>query len=169
LYKDTSETPIPIDQTVLKSQLNQKVVIITDITGLSSSQLDDFKGSLLYTKYTNLVTGSKEGVSIYPLADLISSPYKTVNTADINKNLILAVNETTLNPSLNDFVTCSFYQNCQMIPLLFYHSDFINVMQFFQQNNSAFLSQQTINNEIITPNSNAVMFNDYSFFKWPSP
>ncbi len=168
LYKDTSETPIPIDQTVLKSQLNQKVVIITDITGLSSSQLDDFKDSDLYTKCTNLVTGSKEGVSIYPLADLISSPYKTVNTAKIKRNLILAVNETTINPSLNDFVTCSFYQNCQMIPLLFYHSDFINVMQFFQQNNSAFLSQQTINNEILTPNSNAVMFNDYSFFKWPS-
>lgn len=164
LFVDTNETAVPIDQTVLKSQLNQKVVIVIDITGLSSSQLAVFETSDLYIKNTNLVTGSKEGVSIYPLADLISSPYKTVNTADIDKNLIIALNETTKNPSLSDFITCSFYQNCQMIPLLFYHSDFTNVMQFFQQNNSAFLSHQTVNNEIITPNSTAVMFNNYTFF-----
>jgi hypothetical protein len=164
LYRDTTKIAMPIDLTVLKSQLNQKVVIVTDITGLSSSQIDVLKTSDLYKKYTNLVTGSKEGVSIYPLADLIASPYKTVNTLDTNKNLILALNETTKNPSLKDFVTCSFYQNCQMIPLLFYQKNFINIMQFFQQNNSAFLSQQTINNELITPNSTAVMFNDYTFF-----
>jgi hypothetical protein len=158
LYIDTNETAVPIDQTVLKSQLNQKVVIVIDITGLSSSQLAVFETSDLYIKNTNLVTGNKEGIIIYPLADLIASPYKTVNTEAINKNLIMALNETTKNPSLSDFVKCSFYQNCQMIPLLFYHSDFVNIMQFFQQNNSAFLSQQTVNNEIITPNSTAVMF-----------
>jgi hypothetical protein len=164
LYIDNNETAGSIDQTVLKSQLNQKVVIVIDITGLSSSQLAVFETSDLYIKNTNLVTGSKEGIIIYPLEDLISSPYKTVNTSAINKNLIMALNETTKNPSLSDFVTCSFYQNCQMIPLLFYHSDFTNIMQYFQQNNSAFLSQQTVNNEVITPNSTAVMFNNYTFF-----
>ena len=157
LYIDTNETAIPIDQTVLKSQLNQKVVIVTDITGLNSSQITAFEDSNLKT-LSNLVTGNKQGIIIYPLNDLIAKPRKTVNTAAINTNLIMAMNETSQNPSLSDFVTCSFYQNCQMIPLLFYSSDFINVMQFFQQNNSAYLSQQTVNNEIITPNSTAVMF-----------
>lgn len=158
LYRDTNNRAMSIDQTILKSQLNQKVVVVIDITGLSNSQLAVFETSRLYKNYTNLVTGSKKGVSIYPLADLITKPRKTVNTADIKKNLVLALNETTQNPSLSDFITCSFYQNCQMIPLLFYHSDFINIMQYFQQNNSAFLSQQTINNEVIKPNSIPVMF-----------
>ena len=158
LYRNTEKRAMSIDKTVLKSQLNQKVVVVIDITGLSNSQLAVFETSRLYKNYTNLVTGSKEGVSIYPLADLITKPRKTVNTTDIKKNLVLALNETTQNPSLIDFVKCSFYQNCQMIPLLFYHSDFINVMQYFQQNNSAFLSQQTINNEVIKPNSIPVMF-----------
>lgn len=158
LYRNTKKIAMSIDQTILKSQLNQKVVIVIDITGLSNSQLAVFETSRLYKNYTNLVTGSKEGVSIYPLADLITKPRKTVNTADIKKNLVLALNETTQNPSLSDFITCSFYQNCQMIPLLFYHSDFTNIMQYFQQNNSAFLSQQTVNNEVIKPNSIPVMF-----------
>lgn len=163
LFVDTNGTTVPVNQTVLKSQLNQKVVIVTDITGLSSSQLAVFETSELNT-ISNLVTGNTEGITIYPLADLIAKPRKTVNTADIKKNLVLALNETTQNPSLSDFITCSFYQNCQMIPLLFYHSDFTNIMQYFQQNNSAFLSQQTINNEVIKPNSIPVMFNNYTFF-----
>lgn len=163
LYNNGNGTAININQNIQKNQINEKIIIITDLTGLNQDQFQFLKTSNLKS-YSNLVCGTNTGITIYPFKDLSLQNIFTSNNNCKNSNFIMAVpvsdddnNSTLINPTRDGFMNCSFYQNCQFIPIVFYSSDFKNIMQFFQENNSAFVSFKTINNELLHPNSKAVM------------
>ena len=163
LYNNGDGKAININQNVQKNQINEKTIIITDLTGLSQEQIKFFNASKL-NSYSNLVCGVNPGITIYPFKDLSLQNIFTSNNNCNNSNFIMAVpvsendkNSTLINPTRDGFINCSFYQKCQFIPIVFYSSDFKYIIQFFRDNNSAFVSFQTINNELLHPNSKAVM------------
>ena len=158
LHRDGNKNAISIYK-VKKHQINQKIIIITDITGINqdNTKTQNFNNSNL-NKYSNLICGNENGIMLYPFKDLSPKDNKTVNNNDaMNQKFIMAVPDNDQNPALSDFVKCSFYQRCQFIPVVFYSSDFTNIMKFFQDKHSAFISFKDVNKEILYPNNKAVM------------
>lgn len=160
LHVDGNGDPIRIDSGVLKNQINQKVIIITDITGLNNStnSYDHMKKLL---KCSNIQAGVIDnGILIYPFSDLISNKIEDKN----DNNLILAFPDKDKNQTVKKFIECSFYQLVHFIPVLFYNTksdsvvyntnnDFVDIMKHFQENNSAFLTFQNFQSNVLHPDS----------------
>jgi len=158
LYKNGNNNyAIPIDKKTIKNQVNQQILIITDITGLNQDQIDTFQKSDLKL-YSNLVSGLNSNLQMLPF-----DTSETISNKSSLFNLAVPINNQ--NPLRNEFTNFSFKQNCQFVPIVFYSSNltnlytdiFNNLMQFFQDYGSAFVSFQTIDNEILNPNTTPVI------------
>lgn len=152
-----NDNAIPLDKKITKNQINNQIIIITDITGLNQDQIDTFQKSKL-KNYSNLVSGLNSNLQMLPFD---TSETKTNKSSLFN----LAVPINNQNPLRNEFTNFSFKQNCQFVPVVFYSSNITNlytnifntIMQFFQDYGSAFVSFQTIDNEILNPNTTPVV------------
>jgi len=161
-----------LDTDTTLDQLRNKIVLLVDITNLSTV----YKDSLL-PNITNLVVGHFSGVMMYPFQTLLKSVPKNIpkniNASKINnKNLdsFLPIDQYTMaiprniltktvQPTISQVIELAVYHNVQFMPFLFYKKNSLltNYIHFFQQKKSAFLPIQSLNNILLQEHEKAVM------------